>query len=119
MTTVLIIEDNQDHRVLIERILIMIDLDALVANDDQDLDYFLNRVDMVILDMNLSQRWSMNSFEIINYIRNHCSFMTLPILALTSIRINIDPIDRIGWNILLMKPFDVSDLKNSIKHLIG
>jgi CheY-like chemotaxis protein len=119
VTTVLIIEDNQDHRLLIQRILSRINLDFMIAGNTQEIDRFLERVDLIILDMNLSEKWLMSSSEIIAYIRNHHLFKALPILALTTTRSLFERKPRAGWDILMMKPFDIAELQQNILRLVG
>lgn len=118
VATVLIIDDNQDHRVLIDRVISRIELDTVIAENIKDVMNFLDRADIVVLDMNLSDKWSMNSFEIIDYIRNHTLFSALPILALAT-RIAHEKNDAYMWDILMMKPFNVHQFQYHIRQLMN
>jgi DNA-binding response OmpR family regulator len=118
VTTVLIIDDNQDHYILIERVLNRMNLKAMIAKNNQDILSFLEYVDLVILDLNLSDKWLMDSFEIISYIRNHDLLASLPILALATSVLSERKYQN-GWNKLMMKPFDISELKHNILALVN
>ncbi len=118
MTTVLIIDACQEHRVLIGRMVNRMNLNALIAKNSQDVVDYIGQVDLVILDLNLSGQWKLDSFGIIAMIRQHDQLTRLPILALAT---NILPDSKYhnGWDKLMMKPFDISELKNNILDLLA
>lgn len=116
---ILVAEDNEVNRIVINEYLQQAGFDATIVNDGQQAvdEISKNNFDLVILDLRMPY---LNGFEVAGVIRNELN-LNVPILALTAstLRSEKEYCLTIGMNAYLAKPFKPAALFDIIHNLLG
>jgi len=117
--TVLYVEDNQDNRILIRRILQADGYVVLEAENARQAVEFLRKEkpDLIIMDINLPE---ISGYALTTKLKSHPNFNKIPIVALTA---NVMKGDKertlqAGCDGYIEKPIDVDSFLNTIAHFI-
>ncbi len=117
---ILVVEDNQDLRELITRMLVFEDYDILTAKDGEEaLELIsLHRFDLILLDIMMP---GMSGMEVLAKIRSakDSQIKNMPVVMVTSKSL-IDDIDAAllaGATSYIVKPFRAAALKTKIQNI--
>lgn len=117
--TILVVEDDDDTRFMIEQLLLMSGYKVVTASDGEaGLNVARRRnPDMILTDIAMP---GMSGIDLIKLIRLDAAFRDIPILALTAYRYQVEKeVRETGADAVLAKPFQVDSLLNEVKRLIG
>jgi len=117
--TVLYVEDNQDNRILVRRILQADGYVVLEAENARQAVEFLRRgkPDLIIMDINLPE---ISGYTLTSKLKSHPDYSKIPVVALTA---NVMKGDRerslqAGCDGYIEKPIDVDTFLNTIAYFI-
>ncbi len=118
-TTILYVEDNQDNRVLVRRILMSENYAVLEAVNAADaLNILKNtRPDLILMDINMPD---MDGYTLTTRIKSMPGFERLPILALTAnvMRGDKEKTLEAGCDGYIQKPLDIDQLIREIEKFL-
>lgn len=117
---ILIVDDNQDNRELVKKILRNSGYELHEAADGQAaLDLTLSlRPDLVLMDIQLPV---FNGYEVVRRIRESPAVSAIPIIGLTSYAMKGDEekVLAAGCDAYLSKPIDIPALREAIERLLA
>lgn len=108
---VLIVDDQEESRQTISRVIVSLGYETEIARDGLEaLAKLRLDIDLVLLDANMP---NLDGFEVAQRIRQDPRFMSLPIIMLTGLDSREDRLRSIeaGVNDFISKPFEVTELK--------
>ncbi len=119
--TVMIVEDSDDTRLLLRKLLQMSGCQVIEARDGQEAVSMVERgcPDMILMDLNLPLMDGLAATERIRQCKELCQ--EVPIIAITAHHTyGIDEAARAaGCNEYLTKPFDFTRLAQVLRHYLG
>ena len=121
MRTVLVVDDNEDIRSLLDAVLGLSGYDVVLAEDGDQAMRLLVDVhlapDLAILDVEMPE---LSGWEVLRGIRANPETADLPVIV-CSVRGSADDIDRgraLGCDGYMQKPFDIDDLLAEVGEVI-
>lgn len=118
-TTILYVEDNQDNRTLVRRILMSQDYDVLEAVDAFEALAILkkSRPDLILMDINMPD---MDGYTLTAKIKSMPGFERIPILALTAnvMRGDKEKTLEAGCDGYIQKPLDIDQLVREVERFL-
>lgn len=119
--TILIVDDSATQRLMLKKILKMIDLQDIVikeaANGKEALEVIQNQnVSLVMTDLNMP---TMSGEELIATLKSQAATCQLPIIVITSKGAEDMQVEmtEVGIDGILMKPFEPEQLATLLSHL--
>lgn len=116
---ILVVDDSEDMRFLLEQLLADDGYDVIFAEDGQEAirQAQQGEPDLILMDMSLP---IMNGWEAVGYLRKQERFRSTPIIAVTAhvSKMEAERALAVGCNEHVGKPFDVVVLLERIKELV-
>ena len=117
---VLVVDDFNSTRKVIESSLLKLGLTVLNAEDGKDAKRFFDgrKIDLMITDLNMP---TINGIELTKYVRTTNTYFRIPILLLTTEtkKERKDEALSAGVTAIMNKPYESNDFIRAIKRLIG
>ncbi len=118
--TVLYIEDNQDNRILVQRVLQAEGFRVLEAEDaTHAMDVLQNQVpDLILMDINLPE---IDGYTLTTHLKLREEFQRIPIIALTAnvMRGDRERTIQAGCDGYIQKPIDIDTLPEQISRFLS
>jgi len=120
--TILVVEDRPDTRNTLELLFKKLGYVILSAQDGEKALKMIEthpRINLVITDIKMPK---MRGIELLKIIRSKKKYDKVKVILITALRIGSDELSelkKIGANEVILKPFDIDDLKKEVEKQIG